>query len=582
MAIAWWILKNLSGSNQVDRLQGDSGDNILWGLEGGDVLEGDQGDDLLYGDAGDDSLFGGDGDDVLQGNGDSDFLNGGGGNDALFGGSDNDVLEGGEGFDVLSGEAGADLLRGGAGNDTLIGGSEADQLFGQAGADTLFGGSDNDVLEGGLNQDWLEGGTGDDTLDGGAGNDTLDGGLGAEILTGGDGADTFKFKQRQNSTLDNGFDHITDLEIGVDVIDGPKVRSAAQVVQLGAVASLDQAGIGAMLTDTTFMANHAATFSFESRTFLALNDDMAGFSSIRDGLIEITGFKGNLAELAIADSDLALSAQTQAQDPTPGPLPIVEDAQTPSTSPQADLESFVEAPSKRIFIASADDIAAAIAQAQFGDTLVLKDGVYQDLSIHLNKPGVTFRAETAGKVTITGDSDVRIEADHVTVSGFKFDQITGEMPVVRFDGTHYSRLTQNAFYDCGNEVKDHIVELRSSSRHNQVDHNLMAGNRSIGIAVLGTRKISSSRDNIEQLDDWYNRIERNYIKDVPYPGGDVNGREAIQLGQLKNGEDSRITGRSIVEYNLLENVDYDPEVISVKPIKTLSDSTPFAAVKMAD
>ena len=551
-------IENLRGSTQDDLLKGDGGDNILWGLEGADTLQGGHGEDILYGDDGNDTLFGGHGDDVLQGNGDSDFLSGGAGNDALFGGASDDVLEGGEGRDFLSGEAGADRLRGGAGNDTLIGGGDADQLFGDAGADILRGGAENDRLAGGQNNDQLEGGTGDDWLDGGGGNDILDGGLGVERLTGGDGADTFKFKQRQDSTLDNGFDHITDLEIGIDVIDGPKAVPVAQVVQLDAVASLDQAGIGAVLTRTVFSAGRAATFSYGNRTFLAFNDEVAGFSASRDGLVEITGFKGDLAQLAIADSDLALNDQ-----PINSSLPVVN-PQTLANSPHDNTRSPMQGPARRIFIRSSDDIAAAIAQAQFGDTLVLENGVYQNLNIHLNKPGVAFRAETAGQVTITGDSDIRIEADHVTVSGFKFDQITRVMPVVRFDGARYSRLTQNAFYDCGDGVKDHIVELRSSSRYNRVDHNLMEGNRSIGIAVLGTRKINSYRENIEHLDNWYNRIERNYIKDVPYPGGDVNGREGIQLGQLKNDEDARITGRSIVEYNLLENVDYDPEVISIK------------------
>jgi hypothetical protein len=74
------------------------------------------------------------------------------------------------------------------------------------------------------------------------------------------------------------------------------------------------------------------------------------------------------------------------------------------------------------------------------------------------------------------------------------------------------------------------------------------------------------------MNDWYNRIDRNYLKNVPYPGGEVNGREGIQLGQLKelkNGLDDHIIGRSIVENNLLENVDYDPEVISVKTNENL-------------
>jgi Ca2+-binding RTX toxin-like protein len=544
-------IENLFGSGNNDTLVGNDSANILEGLAGDDLLQGNGGNDTIYGLEGNDTIEGGSGDDLLEGDEGNDFLSGGENNDLLFGGFGNDILEGGSDINFLSGDAGDDRLVGGAVNDTLLGGSENDTLLGDAGTDTLNGGSENDYLDGGLDNDQLVGATGNDTLKGDSGNDILEGGIGTDTLTGGDGSDIFKFNFRQDSTLDQGFDTITDLEIGTDIIDGLQAVSADEVAQLGAVSSLDESGIASVLTNDAFAANKAATFTFANQTFLAINDGTAGFNSSNDGLIEITGFTGDLANLALANNSQVPS--------TPAPLPA-------SSLPQTEVAwKNEQLTPKKTLIDDPSKIQEAIANAQPGDTLVLKDGVYRDLNVYLNKPGITFRAQTAGGVTITGDSDIYIEQDHITVSGFKFDQITsGDMPIVHFVGANYSRFTNSAFNDSGVGVKDRIIQLRTDSQYNRVDRNSMDGNLSIGISVAGTRSRSRTREGVEQLSDWYNRIERNYIKDIPYPGGDVNGREAIQLGNLADEGDVGITGRSVAEYNLLENVDYDPEAISVK------------------
>jgi hypothetical protein len=56
-------------------------------------------------------------------------------------------------------------------------------------------------------------------------------------------------------------------------------------------------------TATAFAASGAATFTYGSgpsaRTFLALNNGTAGFSATTDGIVEITGFSGSLATLAV-------------------------------------------------------------------------------------------------------------------------------------------------------------------------------------------------------------------------------------------------------------------------------------------
>ncbi|QIR41310.1 hypothetical protein HCG51_08750 [Tolypothrix sp. PCC 7910] len=164
------------------------------------------------------------------------------------------------------------------------------------------GGKGNDILTGNDGPDYLDGGSGNDTLIGGSGNDTLIGGTGADVLTGGTGNNTFVYNSLSDSLL-SGYDWIKDLQIGADKIDGPFAVSAANVAKLGAVASLKQSDISAVLTNNNFKAFGAATFTFGTgsnvRTFLALNNDNTGFSQTTDAIMEITGYSGNLSNLAI-------------------------------------------------------------------------------------------------------------------------------------------------------------------------------------------------------------------------------------------------------------------------------------------
>ena len=277
--------------------------NFILGRDSGDVINGQGGDDGLYGRPGNDILRGGDGNDTIGGGKGNDFLDGGNGNDTLegkvdddqlFGGDGNDLLDGGTGNDGLSGQLGNDQLFGRDGNDTLNGNSGDDTLYGNFGSDQLFGEAGNDFLSGGRDADVLNGGEGDDLLSGGFKSD---------ILTGGAGSDTFRYLLLKQSLLEedlaSAFDIITDLAIGTDIIDSVTAVSASNVIQAGNAAALNEASIQAVLTTASFTANGGATFTVASRTFLALNDNVAGYQQSNDALIEITGYTGDLTNLAI-------------------------------------------------------------------------------------------------------------------------------------------------------------------------------------------------------------------------------------------------------------------------------------------
>ena len=215
---------------------------------------------------------------------------------------------------VLVGLDVTEYIYAGAGNDIVIGSDNADILDGEAGRDTLDyrlgkvgvtidlatnsaagGQAEGDLIS---NFENVYGSQGDDNLTGDEGSNTFKGDQGKDVLTGRGGKDNFNFRKLSDSLLSD-FDVITDLAIGTDKIVGIKPVDAGKVMELGSVVALDETSIQTVLSESKFMSYGAATFSYNSRMFLALNNDVAGYSADKDAVIEITGVTGSVADLAI-------------------------------------------------------------------------------------------------------------------------------------------------------------------------------------------------------------------------------------------------------------------------------------------
>ncbi|MBT9311099.1 beta strand repeat-containing protein [Leptothoe kymatousa] len=325
----------LTGSAAGELIQGLGDRDVLFGLGGDDTLEGGTGIDRLIGGTGADTIIGGPSNDIAeynesdagvvidltQGTGfgghaegdtfiDVENLKGSNFDDQLIGNARRNVLFGLDGNDTLSGEAGADALIGGAGADTLDGGAGNDlALYNASDAGVTVnlatgvatgGDAEGDVL---IDIERLVGSDFDDQLTGNAKRNTFIGGAGADTLFGAGNRNTFIYRSLSESLLGS-HDVISDLDIGsafvIDTINGPSAVAAADVAQLGTAASLTETDIQAVLSATDFVSNGAATFSVGSQTYVALNDDTAGFAASSDAVIEITGFTGNLSDLSIA------------------------------------------------------------------------------------------------------------------------------------------------------------------------------------------------------------------------------------------------------------------------------------------
>jgi hypothetical protein len=162
----------------------------------------------------------------------------------------------------------------------------------------------------GANNVNIQGNNEENRLLGNVGDNILDGGGAADRLTGGLGRDTFRITTLGDALLLNpitgrsGFDIITDLAIGTDIIDGPEAIDSSRLVHRSTAEAFTGLSLTALLPAEALPALGGAVVSFgtnteASRTFLVLNDAVAGFSSSSDGLIEITGYSGEINDLRV-------------------------------------------------------------------------------------------------------------------------------------------------------------------------------------------------------------------------------------------------------------------------------------------
>ena len=263
---------------------------------------------LISGNSGNNSLNGGDGNDTLNGGAGNDSLNGGAGNDTLDGGDGINSLTGGAGDDSYIVDSSTDLITEAAGEGTdTVRASVSFSLAGIANLENLSltgstningtGNSLNNLLSGNSGNNSLDGGAGNDSLTGGAGNDSLDGGAGADSLIGGGGTDTFRLAAFTDSLVTS-IDVITDFAIGTDLLDGPTAVAAANISKLTTGNAFSAANLASALSSNNFVANGGSLLAFTNGTYLALNNNVAGWDAATDAVIRFN-FTGNAANLSI-------------------------------------------------------------------------------------------------------------------------------------------------------------------------------------------------------------------------------------------------------------------------------------------
>ncbi|MDQ1912595.1 polysaccharide lyase 6 family protein [Paenibacillus sp. GD4] len=205
-------------------------------------------------------------------------------------------------------------------------------------------------------------------------------------------------------------------------------------------------------------------------------------------------------------------------------------------------------------VSTTAELVSAINAASAGTTIVLADGTYTHTGSFpiTDKHGtasnpITIRAANQGQVVMTGRAGFNISnSSYIVIQGMKF---TGTATAVNMNSSHHIRVTRNTFaLGAGNNIK-WVQFSGNNSHHNRIDHNEFGPRVDLGQMIAFQSSVMSQ----------YDVIEYNYFHDAAHQT--VNGGETIRVGLSGS---SMTNGYTTIQYNLFENLDSDPEIISVK------------------
>ncbi len=211
------------------------------------------------------------------------------------------------------------------------------------------------------------------------------------------------------------------------------------------------------------------------------------------------------------------------------------------------------------------DVLSAVTQLKPGDTIVLDDGKYEfssqlTISVRgLKDHPVVIRAKNRNKAIIVGETSFLLtNSSFVSIEGLVFNNTGGS--AVRLEGCNNIRITRNIFSLNETKKGSWVVisgnddDTTSLSHHNTVDHNLFENKKELGnfVTIEGTKKFSPS---VSQ----YDVIEWNYFKNIGPRAENV--LEAIRAGSSIY---TLSRGNTVIQNNLFERCDGDPEYVSIK------------------
>ena len=219
---------------------------------------------------------------------------------------------------------------------------------------------------------------------------------------------------------------------------------------------------------------------------------------------------------------------------------------------------------KKILVHTAGELQNSIQNAKPGDHIVLANGVWKDVQIHFTGNGtkdnpITLRAENASKVSIEGQSYIKISGEYLVVKGLYFNNgYTPVNSVIQFKIDSENLANHCKVVDCVIEDfsqpnrydPDHWVEFWG--RYNQLTNCYLAGKSNQGPTI---RVYLTGNENIRN----YHRITNNHFGPRPRKGGPR--AETMQIGASNT---SMTPSHVLVKDNFFEKCNGEVEIISSK------------------
>jgi poly(beta-D-mannuronate) lyase len=206
--------------------------------------------------------------------------------------------------------------------------------------------------------------------------------------------------------------------------------------------------------------------------------------------------------------------------------------------------------SKNVLVTTNRQALEALAAASPGDTITLASGLWKDLNVTLRVHGtdhqpIVLKAQTPGKVIVTGKSAVNFASSYWIMEGIAFLGISGKEHIWNIMG-HHNRITNSTIERAANPK---WVFIYGDAKFNRIDHCRFAHKQSKDVMI-------NIRAGIEPS---YNIFDHNYLYDRPKGTG--NNYETVRLGL---GIDKSNSSHTLIEANLFEECSGEAEIISVK------------------
>ncbi|ETW91984.1 MAG: hypothetical protein ETSY1_45800, partial [Candidatus Entotheonella factor] len=162
---------------------------------------------------------------------------------------------------------------------------------------------------------------------------------------------------------------------------------------------------------------------------------------------------------------------------------------------------------------------------------------------------IRAKESDAGKVIIK-NTTLTLSGTYGVVTGLIFDN-----SMVQVSG-NYNRVSRNVFRNGTGKDISAAISIHQGS-YNRVDYNEIVDWQKRGIRVIPKGSKKGGKDDTSTQ---HNRIDHNYLH--KFEGNQTNGTEGIQLGKGMNNTFVKLL--TVVEYNLLDQVINDDEVVSIK------------------
>ncbi len=194
-----------------------------------------------------------------------------------------------------------------------------------------------------------------------------------------------------------------------------------------------------------------------------------------------------------------------------------------------------------------------------GDTIILQNGNWSNCNIILtcngtaNKP-IIVKGETAGKVTITGKSSLRIGGSYIIVCNLEFtDGYASESDAWQFRAGkmvgNNCRITNCSIRDFNNPKRlDENYWVALYGKHNRIDHCTFADKKNLGVLMAVILDDDRSRQNSHSIDSNY------FAGRLPLAS---NSGEIIRVGVSQH---CTFYSNTVIKDNIFENATAKPKL----------------------